>query len=89
MYYFLAFINIAGGLFAIGMLLHVAINYIIAPRMSMYLFLTIVAMAYLVVSQTYTLTEPQGLTKLKIASIFWWGKTVYFAWALRFTSIKK
>jgi hypothetical protein len=89
LYFTFTAINIAGGVVGIIALILLNKRYVIAPKMSIYLFLKIAAMVYLVFGQIFTLSTEAGEWKLKVVNVLWWGTTLYWTWATRFSSMRK
>lgn len=88
-FYVLTWINLIGGIVALWCLFQLFIRYVITLRIHFFVFLTMVSMMLLIFTQVYTLTFPAGNWRLKFVGIFWIGKTLYFAWMIRFALIKK
>jgi hypothetical protein len=92
MWLILTWINLVGALVTVYCLLMDAKRYVIAKRMGFYLFLSLSAMLLLCCTQIYqlvTVREAWGNWKLKLPVTFFWLKTLYLAWAIRFASMKK
>lgn len=89
MYWIVTAINLFLAMYALWMFMSLAWHYIIAPKMSMYVYLSIVALLYMIAVQIYTLYNPIGMWKLKMGTFIWAASKMYLAWALRFSSIKK
>jgi hypothetical protein len=86
----LTIINIMGGTAAFCCLFLTMRNYILGRYMKNYIFLLFASMAMLVLGQFFTIVyEIETNWKLKLIGIYLWYKAIYFAWAIRFTSIKK
>lgn len=86
----LTIINIMGGMAAAYCLLLTIHHYLIGLRMAFYCFLLFATMCLLVFSQFYTIAaEVESNWKLKLIGVFLWAKTLYFTWAIRFSSLKK
>lgn len=84
----MGFLNIFGGMITLIALMETNRRYIVAPRMLFYIFLCVVSMFFLIFTQVNALTW-EGDWRLKLGSLFWWAHTLYFAWAIRFSSLKK
>ena len=89
MWYILTGINILGALIAILTLLNTAKNYVLAPKMGIYAFIRGAGMFALIFLQLYSLATPAGDWILKAGLFYWWGSVIYWAWAVRFSSIRK
>lgn len=89
MWKFMTILNLAGGATTIYALIKTGTRYYVGPRMGFYMFLTIASMVALCFAQVYTWGDPAGKWTLKLAGTYWWVKTLYFSWAIRFSSIKK
>lgn len=86
----LTIINIMGGAAAICCLFLTMRNYKLGRWMRNYIFLLFASMTLLVLGQFYTIVyEIESNWKLKLIGLYLWYKAIYFAWAIRFTSIKK
>lgn len=88
LYLTLTWINLCGGIFTIVCLVNVIRNYFISPRMGFYILLCIASMLILIATQAYQLTTNPGVPWLKALSFYVWMKTLYFTYAVRFTSIR-
>jgi hypothetical protein len=88
----LIWINIIGCIFTSICLVVTVWHYHIGPRMAIYVVLNLASIFLLLCLSVYTLTRPpmmQSTWVYKLPLTFWWVKTLYFAWAIRFSSIKK
>lgn len=85
----LTWINIAGALFTLYCLRALFKNYVMSPRMNFYVFLCITSIVMLLFSQFYSLVTVAINWKLKLVTVYWWTKTLYFVWAIRFTLLRK
>jgi hypothetical protein len=83
----LTILNFFGSIFAIYCLITVVKNYKLAPRMEFYIIISIISMLLLCFGQAYQLTEKPDVGWLKFTGLFWWLKTLYLSWAVRFTSV--
>ena len=82
--------NIIGGGTAAYSLLLTTHNYIIGRKMGFYIFLLFATMSMLVFSQFYMLSYGiESNWRLKLIGVFYWGKAIYFSWAIRYSCIKK
>lgn len=89
-YEILTIVNIAGSAFVIVALLSIIQHYQVGPRMSFYLFWSMAAMLMIIWGQVYTLSVKASSNWVyKIPVMFYWLKTLYFCWMIRFTLIKK
>lgn len=82
--------NIVGGATAAYCLLLTLQHYMIGKKMAYYVFLLFATMSMLVFSQFYMLAfSIETNWRLKLIGLFLWSKAIYFAWAIRFSSLKK
>lgn len=87
----ITWINLSGAAVAAHALFNVYRRYVIAKRMQIYLFMTIAAMTVLMLTQVILLVREEiDLDwRIKLATVIWWLKKLYFAYAIRFSSLKK
>lgn len=65
-------------------------KYIIVRKMSNYMLALFFTMTLLILSQFYMImNDVETNWKLKLIGTYMWAKAIYFAWAIRFSSIKK
>lgn len=91
-YEILTVLNILGSSYVIVCLLMLIGRYQVSPRMSFYLFWSMAAMLLIIWGQVYTLSvRLPGRTNwvYKLPVMFYWCKTLYFCWMIRFTLLKK
>lgn len=85
----LTWINIAGGTIALFRLVTIFKTYSMPARTAFYIYLTIVSTVIFLFTQFYIISIPPMNWKLKLVGVYWWGKTLYFAWWIRFNLLKK
>jgi ABC-type arginine transport system permease subunit len=88
-YYLVIMLNVVMALISIGCLLKTSDRYNLSHRWEIYIFLTVASMLYLICTCIYNLTLPVREWRLSILSSLWCAKTLYFAYTVRFSSIKK
>lgn len=83
-------INIMGGGTACYCLLLTMKCYVIPRKMSNYMVALFITMTLLILSQFYMIVfDVETNWKLKLIGVYMWAKAIYFAWAIRFSSLKK
>lgn len=86
----LTLVNICGGSTAAYCLLLTMHHYQIGRFMAVYVFILFATMAMLVFNQFYIIIfDIESTWLLKLLALFLWCKSLYFAWAIRFSSLKK
>lgn len=86
----LTIINIMSGTAAMYCLLLTMHNYVIGKWMKNYIFLLFATMALLVLSQFLMIvSDYEPYWQAKLIGLFLSYESIYFAWAIRFTSLKK
>lgn len=88
-YEILTVVNILGSVYAVICLLQVMHAYQVGPRMNFYLFLSIVALILIIMGQVYSFLTHSVRWVYKLPVMFYWLKTLYFCWMIRFTLLKK
>lgn len=83
-------INLLGAIVSFISLALTMKRYQIAPKIQVYVFLSFTSMVLLMWTQLLVLsTGYETKWLVKTATTFWWAKTLYFSWAVRFSSLKK
>lgn len=86
----LTIINIVGASTAGYCLLLTMLHYHIGNRMAFYCLMLFMTMTMMLFNQFYLIIfDIEYSWKLKLLAMFLWCKAVYFAWAIRFSSLKK
>jgi L-cystine uptake protein TcyP (sodium:dicarboxylate symporter family) len=83
-------INIVMAVVVISALLKTMKNYRVTLHTSIFIFLTFASMVAFCLAQVYLLTEQiQTDWRVRIFSWFWVAKSLYYAWYIRFSALKK
>ena len=86
----ITYLNILGSVVTAIALARTLRLYVITPRMGFYIFLAFGSMVLIFLVQLHELLEKHVPDwKTKLVSLGYWLKALYFAWAIRFQSLKK
>lgn len=90
LYLILTYLNLIGSSLAMAVLLLTIKHYVISHWMSRYMYLLVATMVILALGQLYQLsTHAYVPWQSKVFGVYFWGKSLYFCYAIRFTSLKK
>lgn len=82
-------INIIGAMTALMILHNTLKRYLLPIKMKWYAFIRGAGMVALILMQFYNLTNPGLNWIVNTGVVYWWGAVIYWAWAIRYSSLKK